>query len=178
MHLRAYYAYLTAARAELWSFLGGLPEEELDRALIPGELYQSIKHLLLHVADVEDYWVHEVVRGAAPVLATAWPGERPARENEWLPLEWIRGYTLAVQEATGAYLETVDDAELRRIARPPDAPSRSWTVESLLWHTLTHEVRHSAQVVLLVRQLGHTPPWLDFLRFTSAPIAVQGEVSP
>jgi uncharacterized damage-inducible protein DinB len=44
-------------------------------------------------------------------------------------------------------------------------------VESLLWHTLTHEVRHSAQIVLLARQLGHTPPWLDFLRFARSPPA-------
>ena len=39
------------------------------------------------------------------------------------------------------------------------------TLDALLWHVMTHEVRHTAQIVLLIRLLGHTPPWLDYLRF-------------
>ncbi|MDP9352107.1 MAG: DinB family protein [Chloroflexota bacterium] len=166
MDPQVYYGYVCAARAELWSFLQSLPEEDLDKAVIPGERFRSIKHLLLHIADVEDYWVHEVIRGVESIFASTWPHDRLAPNAERHPLEWIHTYTLAVQHATEIYLRALDASELGRVVqqRPPQ-PQIPYAVESLLWHTLTHEVRHSAQVALLARQLGHTPPWLDFARF-------------
>lgn len=160
-----YYRYICSARAELWSFLNGLPEAELDQPVIPAERFQTIKHLLLHIADVEDYWVHEVIRGVSP-LVSEWPHDRLHPQAEQFPLEWIHAYTVAVQAATDEYLRSLDGPELARVVhQPPPQPRTPYSVASILWHALTHEVRHSAQIVLLTRQLGYDPPWLDFGRF-------------
>ena len=46
-----------------------------------------------------------------------------------------------------------------------DPETSSVSLDQLMWHVMTHEVRHTAQIALLIRLLGHTPPWLDYLRF-------------
>jgi uncharacterized damage-inducible protein DinB len=160
-----YYRYVANARAELWSFLHRVPEAHLGEPLIPGSRFRTIKHLLLHIADVEDFWVHEVIRGTTPLLSQ-WPHDRFHPETESHPLAWIHEYSVALQQSTESYLSSINSAELARVVRqPPPQPQTPYSMESVLWHALTHEVRHSAQIVLLARQLGHEPPWLDFGRF-------------
>lgn len=101
-------------------------------------------------------------------MVSQWPHDRLHPEAERYPLAWISAYTLAVQEATQEYLRSLNDRELVRVVHQPrPQPQTPYRVESVLWHAFTHEVRHSAQIVLLARQLGYAPPCLDFGRFMS-----------
>jgi len=160
-----YYAYLCSAREELWGCLAGLPEEALGRPLTTGDRFRNVKDLLIHIAGAEDYWVHSVLRGAPMMLEPGWPHDWQHPKAEQYGLEWLLGYARAVQGATQDYLSGLDDAGLQRAVDLDLEPPARQTAETVLWHVMTHEVRHSAQVVLMLRLLGHTPPWLDYGRF-------------
>lgn len=169
MNVHEYYAYLCAAREQLWNFLRALPEGDLNRDLIPeGTRFHNIKDLLLHVTDVEDHWVHAIARrgstdggGAGGTYPHDWV--RPRAEQ--YDLGWITAYGREVSARTRAFLDGQPDLK-RPVKLVHDDPvSDTVSVDQLMWHVMTHEVRHTAQIALMIRQLGHTPPWLDYLRF-------------
>lgn len=163
MDARAYYAYLCSAREQLWNFLKALPPAQLDQHLIGGERFSTLKDLLLHVTDVEDHWLHTRGLGHTPDPQFAHDWQVPHAEQ--YPLTWILEYAQTVQTRTQDFLNSVPDLE-RRVPLVSDDPEDGQvTLDQLLWHVMTHEVRHTAQMALMIRQLGHTPPWLDYLRF-------------
>lgn len=164
MNVREYYAYLAAAREQLWNFLRALPGDDLDRPLIEnGERFRNIKDLLLHVTDVEDHWVHTIARGDG--VAGQYPHDWVTPRAEQYDLGWIIEYGQQVGDRTRAFLEAGPDLSRPVKLVQDDPASDTVTLDGLLWHVMTHEVRHTAQIVLLIRLLGHTPPWLDYLRF-------------
>jgi uncharacterized damage-inducible protein DinB len=44
-----------------------------------------------------------------------------------------------------------------------DPPGEQFTVDGLLWHVLIHEMRHTAQIAVLLRSQDVKPPSLDLL---------------
>lgn len=173
MNVHEYYAYLSASRAQLWDFLRALPPEDLDRDVIEqGDRFHSVKDLLLHISDVEDHWIHSVARGDGVGVAQRYPHDWVRPQAEQYPLAWIVEYGREINALTQRYLDSDPDLSQRVKLVRDDPESDTVTVEQLLWHVMTHEVRHTAQITLLVRQQGHTPPWLDYLRF------VRPQVSP
>lgn len=165
MNVREYYRYLSAAREQLWQFLRALPEEDLNRDMMEsGERFHNIKDLMLHIADVEDHWIHDIVRGDA-IQGSGYQHDWVKPHAERYDLGWILAYSQKVTEATRRFLDSEPDLERPVKLVQDDPDSATVTLDQLLWHVMTHEVRHTAQIALLVRQLGHTPPWLDYLRF-------------
>ncbi len=161
MKIRTFYQYLTQARRDLWGFLERLPNEVLSKNMIPAERFRCIKDLLLHIATVEDSWVHEDILRDQPVWerTEGYPKrfEPPYFATE--SLAWILEYWKAVEQSTLGFLEQLPDADLKRVV------DKNWTVEGLLWHVLQHETRHTAQIALLARLQGFNPPQLDLLRY-------------
>ena len=176
MNVREYYAYLSASREQLWNFVRALPSDDLNRNMIEGgERFHNIKDLLLHISDVEDHWVHNIARGdgvqRGGLYAHDWV--RPGAEQ--YDLNWIIEYGQEVTRRTKAFLDSQPDLEQHIKLVQDDPSSDTVTLDQLLWHVMTHEVRHTAQIALLVRQLGHTPPWLDYLRFVRPQITVSAQ---
>ncbi|MVN85748.1 DUF664 domain-containing protein [Deinococcus sp. HMF7620] len=164
MNVREYYAYLTAAREQLWNFLRALPPEDLDRDLIEsGDRFHCIKDLLLHVTDFEDHWIHSIVLGDG--VQGQFPHDWVQPQAAQYDLGWILAYSREVTRRTAAFLDGQPD--LGRLVKlvQDDPASDTVTLDQLLWNVMTHEVRHTAQIALMIRQLGHTPPWLDYMRF-------------
>ncbi len=164
MNVREYYTYLAAAREQLWNFLRALPESDLNAALIDGDRFHNIKDLLLHAIDIEDHWVHVIARGDG-LEASAFKHDWVKPQAEQYQLSWILEYGKAVRQRTEAFLDSQPELEALVKLVQDDPASATVTLDQLMWHVMTHEVRHTAQIALLVRQLGHTPPWLDYLRF-------------
>ncbi|TSA87841.1 DUF664 domain-containing protein [Deinococcus detaillensis] len=164
MNVREYYTYLAAAREQLWNFLRALPEDDLNAALVDGDRFHNIKDLLLHAIDIEDHWVHVIARGDG-LEASAFQHDWVRPQAEQYQLSWILDYGKAVQRRTQDFLESQPDFSASVKLVQDDPASANATLDQLLWYVMTHEVRHTAQIALLVRQLGHTPPWLDYLRF-------------
>lgn len=164
MNVRDYYAYLVAARETLWGFLRALPDGDLNAALIEADRFHNIKDLLLHTIDMEEHWIHAVARGDS-VTAQQFPHDWARPHAEQYPLAWITSYGQAVEQLTLQFLDSTPDlsATVKLVQDDPASPQVS--LEQLMWHVMTHEVRHTAQISLLIRQLGHNPPWLDYFRF-------------
>ena len=76
-----------------------------------------------------------------------------------IPLETILSYWKGVEQSTLVFLETLPNVDLGTIVDTEN----NGTIEGILWHVMQHEVRHTAQIALLIRQQGFKPPALDLL---------------
>ena len=161
MNANSYYDYLVRARCDLWAFLETIPDEALAKKVLPGPRFECIKDLLLHIAVVEDSWIHEDILRDQPVWETALPIENPQDGPHYAstPLQTILEYWRAVEASTLKFLESLNPSELERLVED------RFTVESLIWHVMQHETRHTAQVSMLARQLGFSPPQLDLIGY-------------
>lgn len=65
-------------------------------------------------------------------------------------------------EAYVTYLCSLTNAELDA---PRTLDATTYTLGELIQHALNHSTYHRGQVALLLRQLGHTPPFTDYHDF-------------
>jgi uncharacterized damage-inducible protein DinB len=165
MNIPEIYDYLVRARRDLWGTLESLPDEVLSRPLLDGSEFHCIKDLVIHVPAVEDGWIHEDILREQPVWQTS-PALKNAESGPGyagFALETLLTYWRVVEKRTLAYLATLTDDELRRVVTLHDSPEEQFTVDSLLWHVMIHEMRHTAQICVLLRAQGIKPPSLDLL---------------
>jgi uncharacterized damage-inducible protein DinB len=165
VNIPRFYGYLVRARRDLWEALETAPDEVLAEPRIPGKRFHCIKDLLVHIAAVEDSWLNEDIlrtKGhweSVPAIAAGQDGPHYAS----MPLADILAYWRAVEAGTQAYLARLTPSELARRVTLHDDEKVILAVEDILWHVLQHEVRHTAQIALLLRQANLTPPALDLL---------------
>ncbi|WP_053333547.1 DinB family protein [Gemmatimonas phototrophica] len=159
------YEYLGRARRDLWAALEAVPDEVISRSQLDGERFHCIKDLLFHVAAVEDGWLHEDILRVPPVIDSVplLAATTGGPEYGHVALSVLLDYWRAVEARMQAYLSTTTADELARVVTVHDAPNEQYTAERLLWHVMLHEVRHTAQICLLLRQQNITPPSLDLL---------------
>jgi len=168
MNIPETYDYLVRARRDLCATLERAPDELLSRPLLDGERLHCIKDLVFHTAVVEDCWLHEDILRQPPVLDTV-PALRDCAP--WnpvfaaFPLKTLTDYWRLVEQSTLKYLAELTDAELKRIVIVHDAPEERYTVDGLLWHVMIHEIRHTAQIAVLLRTQHVEPPWLDLKNY-------------
>jgi uncharacterized damage-inducible protein DinB len=161
MTINEHYDYLVRTRRDLWAFLETMSDEALAKKVLPGPRFECIKDLISHIAAVEDSWIHEDILRDQPVWETV-PEIENAQDGAFysaVPLEVLLDYWRAVEASTLEYLETLTPSELSRSVED------HFTVDGLIWHVMQHETRHTAQVAILARQLGFSPPQLDLIRY-------------
>lgn len=165
LNAKACYDYLMRARRDLWSALSAVPDATLAKPLLDGARFHCIKDLVFHIASVEDGWLNEDIRRLPPVLDTV----ESLRETPGgaayagVPLAELLDYWRAVELRTLSYVAGANADELTRVVTVHDAPDQHYTVDGLFWHVMLHEIRHTAQICMLLRQQGVTPPSLDLL---------------
>lgn len=140
----------------------------LSRAVLPGERFHSIKDLILHIPMVEDSWLHEDILRDTPVWENvpALTGAQDGPNYAAFPLGTLLEYWQQVEASTLSYLGTRTPAEEARLVTVPGSKGEErFTVHGLLWHVMVHEMRHTAQISVLLRQAGVKPPFLDLLNY-------------
>ncbi len=163
MNIPETYNYLSRARRDLWAALESVPDEVLSRPLLGGPEFHCIKDLVFHVAAVQDGWVHEDILREQPLLLTT-PALKDTQGGPvyaGVAIGTLLDYWKAVEQRTLAFIGALTEDELRRIVIPHDAPGDRFTVDGLLWHVMIHEMRHTAQIAMLLRLQGIKPPSLD-----------------
>jgi uncharacterized damage-inducible protein DinB len=167
MNIPEIYNYLVRARRDFWAMLESVPEEVLSRPLLDGARFHSIKDLLFHIANVEDFWIREEILRVRPMQTTnpAFKDTKGGPVFAVFALETLLDYWRDVEQSTLEYLPTLTDEELKRIVSVQDRPGKQYSVDGLLWNLIIHEARHVAQISVLLRTQGIAPPFLDLLRY-------------
>lgn len=159
------YDYLVRARRDLRATLEATPDELLSRPLIAADRFRCLKDMLFHVIEVEDGWVQGDIR-RRPMVQEQFPSLRaspggPAFAD--VPLALLLDYWSAVENESCDYIASLIESDLARQVVVEDWPEKQLTVGGLLWHVMIHETRHTAQMVVLLRNAGVQPPSLDLL---------------
>lgn len=170
MNINETYDYLVRARRDLWAALESVPDEILSCPLLNGADRHCIKDLIFHIAAVEDGWMHEDILRQPPLCDSS-----PfLKDTDGGPvyasfeLRTLLDYWRSVEQSTLAYLPTLTDEGLRRVVTLHDAPDERYTLDGLLWHIMIHEMRHTAQIAMLLRMQEIKPPSLDLLFYLPA----------
>ena len=181
MTAESFYRYLMWARRKLRTTLEALPDEALSKAVIPTDGARCIKDLVAHIAVVEDGWFRGDLLGQPMVMDIM--GRAPTSDSDdayWHhqdeSLETLLAYWQAVETDTLARWPELMAvvAENRAVKLTEDRPE-TMSADEVLWHAMQHEVRHTAQIVQMIRSLGHKPPSLDLWYLKAEP---SGGVAP
>lgn len=118
----------------------------------------SIRDLLVHLMDAEDYWIGSVILGEKrqKFLPDKYEDVANLKAN-W---EIIRGRTRKLVSDMSTELLSGQVTVQWEVAREREE-ARRVDIGTVLLHLLTHELRHHGQVCLLMRQEGCEPPCLD-----------------
>ena len=149
-------AMLDDGTQELRGELGDVADETLVWQPFPNG--HSIGTLILHIADVEAKWLHEVGAGltrSSEELAVLLSSETRQYQYIWpappaQPLSWFLARHDEIRARTHTLIKTLSGSEHlgSRINRRT-GERHEFTLRQLLHHVLTHEAYHGGQAVLL-----------------------------
>jgi uncharacterized damage-inducible protein DinB len=122
----------------------------------PGLGMRSIRDVLLHLVDVESFWVGQVIHGR-PVTKL-----EPAAFDD---LDKILAIWTPRREATVSWQAGLGPKEQASTKRLPWDPNQNATVAEIVWHVVAHEQYHRGQIFTRLALLGRRDlPDYDFLR--------------
>lgn len=148
---RTSFAYNRWANRLLLDAVAELSPEALDRDLRGS--FASIKGTLQHLLWGERSWLRFWRDDDfGPELE---PGEFPD-----LP-SIVAGWN-ALEEEKDAFLRGLTD---QKLGERRDVDEDSYVLGELFQHALNHSTHHRGQIVLMLRQLGRTPPGTGFRQF-------------
>jgi uncharacterized damage-inducible protein DinB len=130
--------------------LGDIPDAFLLWQAFPGG--HSIGALILHIVDVEAFWLHQVAAGLArseEELRTLLSEETDQYALQWptppaKPLSWYLEQHRNIRERTRQYVLAIGNPE--HTGKHQDY---EFTLRWLLNHVISHEAYHGGQAVLL-----------------------------
>ncbi|WP_411346248.1 DinB family protein [Paenibacillus sp. WLX1005] len=153
------YQWVRQTRAILLHFCGELSSDDFTRC--PEHSSQSIRDILVHIADCYDAWL-----GSYILLQTKTP---------ITPKENLSSFDVAAIQARFAQVDHYVDQVLQTYVHKMDEPIQrnipwregnetiSMTPSKLLMHTITHEFHHKGQLMAIARRMGYVPPNTDIL---------------
>ena len=142
------FAYDRWANRRLLASASRLAPADFTRDL--GASFGSIRGTLLHILWGERRWLHYWQDGS--LLPEAVPDEFP--DAAALEAEWSR-----LEESRRAFADALTDS---RLADRVPVHGQDFTLAELIQHIANHSTYHRGQVVLLLRQLGSSPPATDY----------------
>lgn len=158
MELKGYFEATWEARGRLLTAAEALTPEEWAREF-PFS-WKSMRSLFAHVIEVERSWILEdIERGDWKSL-----GESDVVRVYATPqLARARGEEVA--EQTRRTIAAHVPARLHELRRGKlmDGTETTFTVEQILSHVFTHELRHQGQLQVMLRLLGKEAPNADWI---------------
>ncbi|MEW6568997.1 MAG: DinB family protein [Chloroflexota bacterium] len=113
---------------------------------------RTVADILGHIGDVEEGWIHYIIRRARP----AWPAPEAAPRDR---VEAVRARLQSVHKETTDYLATLPVEDFNRIVQVPGdgTPKLGW----ILWHVFEQEIHHRGELFLCLSLLGLERPKID-----------------
>ncbi len=158
MTLRDYFEATWVARGKLLDAAGALTPEEWAREF-PFS-FRSLRNLFGHVIEVEGSWVAENIETGE------WRFPAQAEiERMYATPAMARARGAEIADRTRRVLSEYYPARLQELRRGTqmDGTEGTFTVEQILTHVFTHELRHQGQLQAMFRLLGNVPPNADWI---------------
>lgn len=151
MNAAQFFDHWNKVWRDLMRAVSMLKDEHLD--FRPADHYsRSIGDILRHIINLEQGWIHFVIRRVLP----QWPDEA---EGRLTTMKALREEMERVHGETMDYLATVPVEDFNRIVQVPDdgTPKLSW----ILWHVFEQEIHHRGELYLCLSLLGMDRPKTD-----------------
>jgi uncharacterized damage-inducible protein DinB len=158
MDLKDYFDYTWRARARLLDAFEPLTPEEWRREF--DFSFRSIKRLVAHIIEVERGWM----LGDIEQVRFEPPGPE-ARDRLYGTVHLARATGREVEGISRRVLDAYVPARLgeTRICDDLEGKPTQFTVEQILTHVFTHELRHQGQLQAMLRLLGKPAPNVDWI---------------
>jgi len=121
--------------------------------------WNSIRNVLLHAAECEDWWLHHYIAGRTE----DW---KPWQYDEYDRFDAMEKKILEVQDKTKEFLRSLGrselSAELEARSRISGTVVRC-TVEDLIFHVGTEELYHLGEIIAVLWQDGVEPPPVGYV---------------
>ena len=162
------YSYASAVRRSFAERLAELPYSVVDKNREAS--FYSMKNILLHMIDNEDWIVGWVIHGKSKEYVRK-------KSAEYTTMEMVLGHLDEVEARTLEYLNTAKEPELsRRIDFVlSSGTSFKLTVEESLFQSFTEQLYHLGELIALLWQENVEPPRMQW--FWNNPRA-KGNVAP
>jgi len=145
------YNYSARVRRKFATKLAGLPWQLVEKNREAS--YYSMKNILLHIVDNEDWIVNWVIRGK--------PSDYKRRRwEEYTDMRKVLDHLEEVELRTRRYLDALNAAELsRHVDFVLQSGERfDMTVEESLFQTFTEQLYHMGELIALLWQENVEPP--------------------
>ena len=155
--LRHQYALATGARAALFTYCEDLSTEDFVQQ-IPSFGHGSIRHLLVHVANVYQYWIgHNALQQNQAFF----------KADDVVTMLDIPPLYRQVDKMMDAFFTQFDGRWNDILTIPIQSRQKEIvsTALAIFTHVATHEFHHKGQVLSMSRHLGYTPVDTDLIRF-------------
>ena len=146
------YQYASTVRRRFLEKLESLPWESVTKNREAS--YYSMKNILIHMIDNEDWIVNWVI----PNRATEY--KRARKSEEYTSMRMVRDHLEEVEKKTKAYLEKADKEEMERRVNfvLTSGDSFDLSVEESLFQSFTEQLYHLGELICLLWQDDIEPP--------------------
>ncbi len=119
--------------------------------------FYSMRNILLHMIDNEDWIVNWVIRGKSREY------ERK-KSDDYSSIEMVIEHLNDVEARTRKYLETFDEAEAGRRIQFVISSGKSFdlSVEESLFQSITEQLYHTGELIALLWQENIEPPTMQW----------------
>jgi uncharacterized damage-inducible protein DinB len=154
--LRTLFDYNRWANLRLLDAAEPLSDEELGKIL--GGSFPNLAATLVHLLGAEWVWLRR------------WLGESPSTFPEAATLKSVKAVRSrwdALWAEQQRFLAALDETDMQRPVayRGFDGKAFELPLHELMRHVVNHGTYHRGQLASQLRQLGHTPPATDLVRF-------------
>ena len=151
------YAYSSKVRNRFAKKLADMPWEEVEKNREAS--FYSLKNILLHMIDNEDWIVNWVIPGNSSSYVRR-------KSAEYTSMNMILDHLEQVQRQTAAWLHGLSDQELSRRTRFTLSSGETFdlSLEECIFQSFTEQLYHLGELIALLWQENIEPPPMQWFR--------------
>jgi len=149
------YSYSSRVRRRFVDRLGELPWEQVEKDRKGS--FHSMKNILLHIIDNEDWIVNWVIPGKAADYVRR-------KSEEYTSMQMVTDHLDEVEKRTRSYLKNIGESELGMRVKFTISSGDTFnlSVEESLFQSFTEQLFHIGELIALLWQIDIEPPMMQW----------------
>lgn len=149
------HSYSSRVRRRFTSKLAELPWEEVEKDRKGS--FHSMKNILLHIIDNEDWIVNWVIPGKAADYMRR-------KSAEYTNMQMVTDHLDEVEERTRSYIKSIQEGELESRVKFTISSGETFdlSVEESLFQSFTEQLYHIGELIALLWQMDVEPPRMQW----------------